>query len=94
MIMVTLIERQAILSSENIRDQVHLQISSKGVVEGFRLHNDWHKVSKMINLWEMSGVASMGKPTLEMKFRAVLDDGRDVLLSHDVLSEDWYVIKD
>jgi hypothetical protein len=47
----------------------------------------------MINLWEMSGVASMGRPTLEMKFRAVLDDGRDVLLSHDVLSEDWYVIR-
>lgn len=91
--MVTVIGLQSILSSENIRDQVQLQIGPKGVVEGFRLHNDWHKVSKMVNLWEMNGGASMGKPTLEMKFRAVLDDGRDVLLSHDVLSEDWHVIK-
>lgn len=91
--MVTVIERQSLLTTENIREQVQLQVGTDSVVEGFRLHDNWHKVSKMVNLWEMSGVVSMGKPVLEMKFHAILDDGRDVLLSHDVLSENWYVIK-
>ena len=91
--MVTVIERQSALATENIREQVELQIGPNSVVEGFRLHDNWHKVSKMVNLWEMSGVVSMGKPVLEMKFQAILDDGTGVLLSHDVLAENWYVIK-
>ncbi|MEC9308382.1 MAG: hypothetical protein VX966_02615 [Chloroflexota bacterium] len=91
--MVTVIERQSVSATENIREQVQLQIGPDSIVEGFRLHDNWHKVSKMINLWEMSGVVSMGKPVLEMKFQATLDDGTDVLLSHDVLAENWYVIK-
>jgi hypothetical protein len=89
--MVTLVECETNLPSCKLRDQVQLHIGDNGVVEKLRLHDDWHRVNKMVNLWEMSGVAGIGTSALEMNFSAILDDGTVILLSHDLLSEEWYV---
>jgi len=89
--MVTAIERNFTVGEKDTDRLVKLECGPDGRLDKLYIDDNWCQVSSITNLWDITGGNSNSNVGLNMKFKAVLENGRDLILSHDLLNESWYL---
>ena len=90
--MVSTIERSFIVGEKDTDQIVKLECGSDGRIDKLYIEDNWFQVSSITNLWDITGGMSDSNVCINMKFKAVLENGMDLILSHDLLNETWYQI--
>ena len=90
--MVSTIERSFIVGEKDANQIVKLECGSDGRIDKLYIEDNWFQVSSITNLWDITGGMSDSNVCINMKFKAVLENGMDLILSHDLLNETWYQI--
>ena len=89
--MVTAIERNFTAGEKDTNRLVQLECGADGRLDKLCIDDNWCKVASITNLWDITGGMSKSNVCLNMKFKAVLENGRDLILSHDLLNESWHL---
>ena len=89
--MVTAIERNFTVGEKDTDRLVKLECGPDGRLDKLYIDDNWCQVSSITNLWDITGEVGNSNVCLNMKFKAVLENGRDLILSHDLLNESWYL---
>lgn len=87
--MVTATKVHNVAKANDIDLSVELLCGSKAGMTKVFIGDIWYKVNSITNLWDISGDVSHGIPSLYMKFRAVLEDGHEIILSHNIMDQQW-----
>ena len=87
--MVTAIKSNVMVGDEDTVQNVKLECGEDGRVYKLYIDDNWCRVSSITNLWDITGGMGNSTVCLNMKFKAVLENGRDLILSHDLLNESW-----
>ena len=90
--MVTAIERNFTVGEKDTDRLVKLECGPDGRLDMLCIDDNWCQVSSITNLWDITGGVSNSSVCLNMKFKAVLENGRDLILSYDLLNESWYLV--
>ena len=90
--MVSTIERSFIVGEKDTDRLVKLECGPDGRLDKLYIDDNWCQVSSITNLWDITGGMSDSNVCINMKFKAVLENGMDLILSHDLLNETWYQI--
>ena len=89
--MVTAIERNFTVGEKDTDRLVKLECGPDGRLDKLYIDDNLCQVSSITNLWDITGCMSKSNVCLNMKFKAVLENGNDLILSHDLLNELWYL---
>ena len=89
--MVTAIEKNFIVGEKDADRVVKLECGLDGRLDKVYIDDNWYQVASITNLWDITGGMSNRNVCLNMKFKAVLENGNDLMLSHDLLNASWYL---
>ena len=90
--MVTAIEKNFTVGEKDADRLVKLECGLDGRLDKVYIDDNWYQVASITNLWDITGGMSNSSVCLNMKFKAVLENGNDLILSHDLLNESWYLV--
>lgn len=55
-----------------------------------KLGNEWHRLARIENLWELAATRGGTQPGVGLHFRVVTEDGRTVRLIQDLCRGEWF----